>query len=220
MPRKSIIAKLGAAFVLFLLFLTFFSSTLYSLNLPRVVVSLPEGGVVTVTFQSEGVVEPSSDDQLFTISAEFPEHMGLLPANTAVRIDIPVHGEYRLWGTIITITTGGQLLGEVSFSSDSKISGGERAVITIELFSRRHANTLPNTAFFRDAQSYYILHITRERAFFGYNYFARQERVEILDQGDYITAFRAATNDERGPIIVTSDRFVVPDTRVRIVDDQ
>jgi len=292
---KSIIAKLGIAFVGVLLILTFFSNTIYSLNVPGVVVALPERGMTTSAFHSQGIVEFSETtafftqnrgnitvyvregywanesralfsvetetgivttyaaqasivreisaglesgmmvdynrlvmrlgtyNQRYTIAATFPEHMGLLPNNTAVLINIPILGEIGLQGTIRRMTTtGGRLQAEISFTTETRIHGGERAEITIEQFSEIHANTIPNAAIHRDALGYFLLYITRERnAMFGRGYYTRQERISIIERGDHVTAFSTfGGGSVNGPIIIASDRPVEIDSRVRVVADQ
>ena len=55
--NKQLILKLGAVLIGALLLLTFFSNTIYSLNLPGITVGFPTGGVITRTHRSEGVVD-------------------------------------------------------------------------------------------------------------------------------------------------------------------
>jgi len=66
---KSIIRKLAALLVGALLILTFFSNTIFSLNLPGVVVGSPRTGVATTTFRQEGFVDFPSGASLHTDNA-------------------------------------------------------------------------------------------------------------------------------------------------------
>jgi len=66
---KSLIIKLSAGFLSVLLFLTFFSSTIATLNLPGVVVGSPSPGVVFTTFRSFADVEFAEVDVLFAEDA-------------------------------------------------------------------------------------------------------------------------------------------------------
>ena len=66
---KSLIIKLSAAFLGALLFLTFFSNTVMTLNLPGVVVSWPSDGVVTTTFRSFADVQFAETQTLFAEDA-------------------------------------------------------------------------------------------------------------------------------------------------------
>jgi len=67
--NKSIIRKLAVLLVGVLIFLTFFSNTLYSLNIPGVVVGLPATGVAARTFRAEGFVDFPSGVSLHTDNA-------------------------------------------------------------------------------------------------------------------------------------------------------
>jgi len=64
---KGLAIKLASGFIGVLLFLTFFSNTLISLNLPGVVVSEPTHGGVSATFRGSGKVEFA---EVFTLFAE------------------------------------------------------------------------------------------------------------------------------------------------------
>jgi len=55
--NKRLITKIGGVFVAILLFLTFFSSTIYSFNLPGVVVGYTRQGVLTKSAEGRGIVE-------------------------------------------------------------------------------------------------------------------------------------------------------------------
>ena len=62
---KSLIIKLSAAFLSVLLFLTFFSNTIFTLNLPGVVVGFPTSGVVASTHRGFGDIEFAEVSSLF-----------------------------------------------------------------------------------------------------------------------------------------------------------
>ena len=62
---KSLIIKLSAGFLGALLFLTFFSTTLSTLNLPGVVVGSPVEGIVVSTYRSYGDVEFAEIETVF-----------------------------------------------------------------------------------------------------------------------------------------------------------
>ena len=66
MKDKPLVLKLSAAFVGVVLFLTFFSNTIYSMNLPGVVVGFPQTGTITSTFLGSGQVEFAEYVSLFS----------------------------------------------------------------------------------------------------------------------------------------------------------
>jgi len=63
--RKKIILRLCAAWIGILLFLTFFSNTIYSLNLPGVTVGFPAEGIIASTNRAEGSLDFSENQNLY-----------------------------------------------------------------------------------------------------------------------------------------------------------
>lgn len=63
--NKRLILKIGAIFIGVLLFLTFFSNTIYTFNLPSVVVEYPREGAITRTATGQGVVDFTVKDSYY-----------------------------------------------------------------------------------------------------------------------------------------------------------
>jgi len=63
--NKKLIIKIGAIFIGVLLFLTFFSNTIYNFNLPSVVVEYPREGAITRTATGQGVVDFTAKDSYY-----------------------------------------------------------------------------------------------------------------------------------------------------------
>jgi len=115
--NKKLIARIGGVFVAILLFLTFFSSTIYNFNLPGVVVEYPRQGVLTNYAEGRGIVEFA--------------RMELHHAEGAGRITLLVsEGE--------TVTAGSELyfiesdIEDLRKSLDERLQGGERLEMRTE----------------------------------------------------------------------------------------
>ena len=63
--RKKTVLKLIAIWVGILLFLTFFSNTIYALNLPGVTVAFPAEGIIASTNRGEGVLDFAENQSLY-----------------------------------------------------------------------------------------------------------------------------------------------------------
>ena len=63
--RKKIILRLCAAWISILLFLTFFSNTIYALNLPGVTVGFPAKGIISSTNRAEGSLDFAENQNLY-----------------------------------------------------------------------------------------------------------------------------------------------------------
>jgi len=87
--RKKVIIKISATLVVILLILTFFSNTIYNLNVAGVVVGFESGGLITTTYRSNGVLDFSVEHTVV-----FAEHTGrihiLISDGDAVRANEPL----------------------------------------------------------------------------------------------------------------------------------
>ena len=157
----------------------------------------------------------------FTVTASFPERMGTPTDSMDIRVNIPILNEYGLQGQIgRTSFGGGRINVEIIFETTADIRGGERAEIIVEQFSVLHSMVLPNSAIREDSNGHFILYITREpNSFIGDSFYARQQWINILEEGDTTTAFTIIGGLDN-PIIISSDRLFSVGSRVRVVGDE
>lgn len=158
----------------------------------------------------------------FTVTAEFTEHMGVLPNDIRVRINIRSLEEFGIPGEVRRVSaSGGRLHVEIAFEGGHRrINGGERAEVVIEQFSEMADSVLPNSAMRRDGAGYYIMYVAREpNTLLGHSYYARQMRITVLEEGDRFTSFMTM-DDLEGPVIIFSDRPFFQNDRIRVVDDE
>jgi len=73
--RKRIILRLGIIWLSILLFLTFFSNTIYALNLPGVAIAFPTEDIVTTTNRAEGALDFIENRNIYA------DHAGRLRLN-------------------------------------------------------------------------------------------------------------------------------------------
>jgi len=158
----------------------------------------------------------------YVVAVYFPDTIGRYVNSTLrIRINIPGLDEYALQGVIQrTSAEDGRLRAEVRFTTDVAIAGGERAVVIADSFSQISSAMLPNSAIREDSNGYYILVVDSERnTLLGYSYYAIQRRITLVERGDNNSAIRVFPEIEH-PVVIISDRSVVPGGRVRLVGDQ
>jgi len=138
--NKKLIAKIGGVFVAILLFLTFFSSTIYNFNLPSVVVGYTREGVLTNYAEGRGVVEFA--------------RMELYYADATGRIELGATAgdSVKAGGELYSITSDVQGLRD---SLDERLRGEERLKLRIERAKEDRQGAEANLANLRnDADSF------------------------------------------------------------------
>lgn len=116
MMQKKITLRLTAAFFGILLFLTFFSNTIYSLNLPGVVVGFSSEGVISSTFRSQG-------------EAEFAEHINVFSEERG-RITMMVRENDRVTEGDLLFTTQSDMA-ELSRRLEDEQNRLERTLVNL-----------------------------------------------------------------------------------------
>jgi len=214
--------------------------------LDRLYTQAEEGGLITVYAEYHGVVReiPAGlesgmnvennrlvmrlglrQENNYIVTVYFPDSMGRLPTGggnvRTVRVDVPALDEYGIRGNIYRMSAAyGRIRAEVHFSTNLRITGGERATIIVEHISSISDDMLPNSAIREDGVGYYVLVVEGERnTLLGYSFYARQHRITITDRGDRNSGVRAFPEIDL-PVVVISDRPIMPGNRVRLVGDQ
>lgn len=216
--HQALYVKLLAAFLLLVLFLTFFSKTFYNAHLPTVTVALPMKGELDHSVEGRGRVSPAEEPGQWKVELLVDE-AAADKVDMESQVSVEVKGRMgKLEGSVSDINfyqkedgTQGYTI-TVAFACEDNIEG-KKADVKLWKVEEVYDGIVPNDALHKDMKGYFLWTVQEEESVLGNFYAVKRASVDFLDADDTHSAVLGLT--ENMVIIVDGPGDLSEGDRVR-----